>query len=73
MRSARISRKRKRKAKQMPEQRKIIKNNACWDCLHEYRCDWMENISGSCRHFTPDTTGIDTIRAKEAKNGSIKV
>ncbi len=30
------------------------KNNMCWDCLNEFRCDWLENIDGKCRHFAPD-------------------
>ncbi len=56
----------------MQEQRKIIKNNACWDCLQEYRCDWLENIDGRCSHFTPDTTGIpDTQGAKETTKALI--
>lgn len=37
------------------EIKKPTKNNMCWDCLNEYRCDWLENIDGKCQHFTPDT------------------
>lgn len=31
------------------EIKKPTKNNMCWDCLNEYRCDWLENIDGKCK------------------------
>ena len=40
------------------------KKNMCWNCLNEYRCDWIENIDGRCEHFTED------IRERNVSDGN---